>query len=160
MITKKVNNTDVTIILNNKKISHKYHVKQKIEAGLVLKGWEVKSLRANKVSISDSYVLLKHGEAYLLSAMFQPLITSSSHVLYDPIRIRKLLLKKRELISLYGYVNKKGYTVIMLSLYWKQAWVKATIGLVQGKKEYDLRMKIKERQWKIDRARVMKYTKP
>lgn len=106
-------------IAMNKRARHEYSIEEEFEAGLSLQGWEVKSLRAGKANIGDSYVLLRDGEAYLFGANFTPLTVASSHVVCDPTRSRKLLLNQRELDTLYGKVNREGYTVIALSLYWK-----------------------------------------
>ncbi|MBC8653176.1 SsrA-binding protein SmpB, partial [Providencia vermicola] len=119
-------------IAMNKRARHEYSIEEEFEAGLSLQGWEVKSLRAGKANIGDSYVLLRDGEAYLFGANFTPLTVASSHVVCDPTRSRKLLLNQRELDTLYGKVNREGYTVIALSLYWKNAWCKVKIGVARG----------------------------
>ena len=132
-------------IAMNKRARHEYSIEEEFEAGLSLQGWEVKSLRAGKANIGDSYVLLRDGEAYLFGANFTPLTVASSHVVCDPTRSRKLLLNQRELDTLYGKVNREGYTVIALSLYWKNAWCKVKIGVAKGKKAHDKRSDIKDR---------------
>lgn len=129
----------------NKKALHDYFVEQKFEAGLALAGWEVKSLRAGKAQLVDSYVLLKDDEAWLMGAHITPLKTACTHVIADPIRTRKLLLNKRELEKLFGAVQQKGYTCVALSLYWKQHLVKCEIALAKGKKDFDKRHVEKER---------------
>ncbi|MBQ0536015.1 SsrA-binding protein SmpB [Providencia huaxiensis] len=144
-------------IAMNKRARHEYSIEEEFEAGLSLQGWEVKSLRAGKANIGDSYVLLRDGEAYLFGANFTPLTVASSHVVCDPTRSRKLLLNQRELDTLYGKVNREGYTVIALSLYWKNAWCKVKIGVARGKKSHDKRSDIKEREWQLDKARIMKH---
>ena len=133
-----------TIALN-KKALHDYFIEQKFEAGLVLAGWEVKSMRAGKAQLVDSYVLLKDGEAWLMGAHITPLTSASTHVIADPTRTRKLLLNKRELGKLFGAVQQKGYACIALSLYWKKHLVKCEIALAKGKKEFDKRAVEKER---------------
>lgn len=143
----------------NKRARHEYFIEEEYEAGLSLQGWEVKSLRAGKANISDSYILLRDGEAFLFGSTFQPLAVASSHVVCDPTRSRKLLLKQRELDSLYGRVNREGYTIVALSLYWKNAWCKLKIGVARGKKEHDKRDDIKHREWQLDKARIMKNSK-
>ena len=145
-------------IAMNKRARHEYSIEEEFEAGLSLQGWEVKSLRAGKANISDSYVLLRDGEAYLFGANFIPLMVASSHVVCDPTRSRKLLLNQRELDTLYGRVNREGYTVIALSLYWKNAWCKVKIGVAKGKKDHDKRSDIKDREWQLDKARIMKHS--
>ncbi|WP_406702470.1 SsrA-binding protein SmpB [Sodalis sp.] len=158
MTKKKAHKSDSATIAQNKRARYEYFIKQEFEAGLSLQGWEVKSLRAGKANISDSYILLRDGEAYLFGATFQPLMMISFSVAYDPRRTRKLLLNKRELDSLFGHVNREGYTVVALSLYWKSAWVKVKIGVAKGKKEFDKRTDIKECEWQLDKARIMKHT--
>ena len=145
-------------IAMNKRARHEYSIEEEFEAGLSLQGWEVKSLRAGKANIGDSYVLLRDGEAYLFGANFTPLNVASTHVVCDPTRSRKLLLNQRELDTLYGKVNREGYTVIALSLYWKNAWCKVKIGVAKGKKAHDKRSDIKEREWQLDKARIMKHS--
>ncbi|HHE6469935.1 TPA: SsrA-binding protein SmpB [Providencia rettgeri] len=145
-------------IAMNKRARHEYSIEEEFEAGLSLQGWEVKSLRAGKANIGDSYVILRDGEAYLFGANFTPLTVASSHVVCDPTRSRKLLLNQRELDTLYGKVNREGYTVIALSLYWKNAWCKVKIGVARGKKSHDKRSDIKEREWQLDKARIMKHS--
>ncbi|MGV2935608.1 SsrA-binding protein SmpB [Providencia sp. AGC89] len=145
-------------IAMNKRARHEYSIEEEFEAGLSLQGWEVKSLRAGKANIGDSYVLLRDGEAYLFGANFTPLTVASSHIVCDPTRSRKLLLNQRELDTLYGKVNREGYTVIALSLYWKNAWCKVKIGVARGKKAHDKRSDIKDREWQLDKARIMKHS--
>lgn len=132
-------------IAQNKKALHDYHIEQRFEAGVALVGWEVKSLRAGKGQLTDSYVLLKDGEAWLFGSRITPLNAASTHVIADPMRTRKLLLNKRELGKLFGAVQQKGYTCVALSLYWKKHLVKCEIALAKGKKEFDKRAVEKER---------------
>ncbi len=141
----------------NKRARHEYLIEEEFEAGLSLQGWEVKTLRAGKANISDSYIMLRDGEAYLFGSTFQPLSVASTHYVCDPTRSRKLLLKKRELDTLIGKVNRDGYTIIALSMYWKNVWAKLKIGLAKGKREHDKRDDIKDREWKLDKARIMKH---
>lgn len=154
-MAKKPKMSDNTIALN-KRARHEYFIEQEIEAGLSLQGWEVKSLRAGKANIGDSYVIFREGEAFLFGATFTPLIATSTHTVADPTRTRKLLLSKRELDSLFGKVSRDGFTVVALSLYWKKAWVKVKIGLAKGKKLHDKRDDLKEREWQRDKQRIMK----
>ncbi|MGM5528504.1 SsrA-binding protein SmpB [Mixta calida] len=156
MKKKKAHKPGSATIALNKRARHEYFIEEEFEAGLALQGWEVKSLRAGKANISDSYILLRDGEAYLFGATFQPLSVASSHVVCDPTRNRKLLLNQRELDSLYGRVNREGNTVIALSLYWKNAWCKLKIGVARGKKQHDKREDVKSREWQLDKARIMK----
>ena len=144
-----------TIALN-KKALHDYFIEHKFEAGLVLFGWEVKSLRAGKAQLVDSYVLLKDGEAWLMGCHISPLKTASTHVIADPTRTRKLLLNKRELEKLFGSVQQKGYTAVALSLYWKQHLIKCEIALAKGKKDFDKRHTEKERDADREVQRAMR----
>ncbi|AWN72731.1 SsrA-binding protein SmpB [Legionella anisa] len=149
--------SDSTIVLN-RKAGFNYFIEDQYEAGLVLEGWEVKSLRAGKINLSDAHVIIKYGEAFLLGAQINPLITASTHSIPDPIRTRKLLLNKKELNHLIGSVERQGYTIVPLSLYWKKNKVKIKIALAKGKKEHDKRDSIKDREWQRDRSRIMKKT--
>lgn len=157
MVKKKAHKPGSATIALNKRARHEYFIEEEIEAGLELQGWEVKSLRAGKANISDSYVLLKGGEAWLFGATFTPLTVASSHVVCDPMRTRKLLLNQRELDSLFGRINREGYTVVALSLYWKNAWAKVKVGVAKGKKQHDKRDDIKDREWQVNKARIMKH---
>ncbi|MDH5810613.1 SsrA-binding protein SmpB [Legionella pneumophila] len=153
MTTKK--QPDSTIALN-RKAGFDYFIEDQYEAGLVLEGWEVKSLRAGKINLSDSHVIIKYGEAFLLGAQIQPLPTASTHFIPEPVRTRKLLMNKKELNHLIGSVERQGYTIVPLSLYWKKNKIKIKIALAKGKKEHDKRDTIKDREWQRDRSRIMK----
>ncbi|MDN0087619.1 SsrA-binding protein SmpB [Yersinia nurmii] len=156
MTKKKAYKPGSATIAQNKRARHEYFIEQEFEAGLSLQGWEVKSLRAGKANISDSYVTFRNGEAFLFGATITPLNVASTHVVCEPMRTRKLLLNKRELDSLVGKVNRDGFTVVALSVYWKNAWVKVKIGVAKGKKDHDKRDDIKDREWQVDKARIMK----
>ncbi len=140
----------------NRKALHEYTLEERYEAGIVLQGWEVKSLRAGKAQIQDSYVLIKKGEAWLVNTHISPLLSASSHVRPEPTQTRKLLLHRRQLNTLIGLVERKGYTLIPLSLYWHQAKVKVEIALVKGKKEYDKRADEKDKDWKREQQKLFK----
>jgi SsrA-binding protein len=140
----------------NKRARFDYHLHDKFEAGLALEGWEVKSLRAGKCELTDTYVQLKNGEAFLLACNIPPMSTASTHIDAQPMRARKLLLHKKELARLIGAVQQKGQTCIPVSLYWKNNRVKCEIALATGKKEHDKRASIKERDWNRDKARILK----
>ncbi len=144
-------------IIVNKKARHDYHLTETFEAGVSLAGWEVKSLRLGKVQITDSYVLLKDGEAWLIGVHITPLNTASTHVIAEPTRDRKLLLHKKELAKLFAVTQQKGHTCIAVKLYWKQHLVKCQIALATGKKEHDKRASTKEREWNIEKQRVMSH---
>lgn len=143
-------------IVVNKRARHDYQFSDKFEAGLVLQGWEVKSLREGKVQLTDSYVLLKDGEAWLLGANIQPLSTASTHFVTDPGRTRKLLLSQKELDRLQSAVQQKGYTCICTALYWKRHLVKCEIALARGKAEHDKRQADKERDWQRQKQRLLR----
>ena len=145
-----------SLIADNRKARHDYSIEQTFEAGLVLAGWEIKSLRAGKAQLSESHVILKNGEAFLLNSHFAPLPTTSTHVQATPDRTRKLLLHKSELNKLVGAVARKGYTVIPLNLHWKKNKVKLDIALARGKKQYDKRESIKQRDWTRQKQRLAK----
>ena len=149
---KKQNST----IALNKKALHEYHIEERFEAGLVLEGWEVKSLRAGKTQLVDSYVLLKNGEAWLIGTHISPLSTTSTHVKAVPDRTRKLLMKRQELNKLIGYVERQGYTLIPLDLHWYKNRVKVNIALAKGKKQHDKRASERDKDWARDKARLMK----
>lgn len=143
-------------IAKNKRALHEYHIIEKYEAGLALMGWEVKSLRAGKAQLVDSYVIFKGDEAWLIGAHLTPLNTASTHVVADPTRTRKLLLHRKEIDKLSRMAEQEGYTVVCLSLFWKRNNVKADIALVKGKKIHDKRATMKERDWDRQKQRVMK----
>ncbi len=144
-----------TIALN-KRARHDYFIEQRHEAGLVLEGWEVKSLRAGRVQINESYVNLKGGEVFLLGCHITPLPTASTHIQPDATRTRKLLLHRQEADKLIGQVERRGYTLIPLALYWKRGMAKLEIGLGKGKKQHDKRSTEKDRDWQRDKARILK----
>lgn len=146
-------------IIYNKKARFQYEIEKEWEVGLALEGWEVKSLRAGKIQLVDSYVILKNGAAWLFGAQIQPLPTAATHIEADPLRNRKLLIHADEFKQWIGYVERDGYTLIPLSLYWRGRWVKAKIALAKGKKTYDQRASIKDREWQRERERVMKKSK-
>lgn len=152
---KKTQANSGTIALN-KKAKHEYFIEDRFEAGVALTGWEVKSLRAGKVQLVDSYILLKDGEAFLLGAHITPLTTASTHVIADATRTRKLLLKSRELDKLFTGVQQKGYSCVPIALYWKRHLVKCEIALVRGKKDFDKRETEKDRDWARDKARIVR----
>lgn len=153
---KNKNKNKITQIALNRKASHEYFLEEKLEAGVVLQGWEVKSLRAGKANISDAYVILREGEAWLFGSNITPLNAASSHVYTAPMRDRKLLLKSRELSKMIGNIQKKGYTCVPLSLYWKGSLVKCQIALAKGKQLHDKRQTEKEKDWQRDQRRIMK----
>ncbi|MFT4939078.1 MAG: SsrA-binding protein [Paraglaciecola sp.] len=156
MSKKKSKSANTNTIALNKKARHEYNLTDKFEAGMALQGWEVKSIRSGKVNLSDSYVVIKNGEAFLIGTTIQPLNQASSHVVCDPTRSRKLLLKKRELDRLIGSVERQGYSILATAMYWSKNWVKVEIYLGKGKHEHDKRDAVKDRDWARDKERMMK----
>ena len=144
-----------TIVLN-KKARHDFNLEERFEAGIMLQGWEVKSLRAGKVQIRDSYVFIKNNEAFLSSTVITPLETASTHIHPEPQRVRKLLLNRAEIDKLIGAIDRKGYTLVATAMYWKKGRAKLEIALAKGKKEHDKRASEKDRDWKREKARILK----
>lgn len=156
-MAKKKKQNNANSIAQNKKARFDYFIEETYEAGLVLSGWEVKSLRQGKVQINESYILLKNHEAWLFGALITPLISASTHSFHDPLRLRKLLMHRREIDRLMGLIDQKGYTLVPLSLYWSKGKVKISIGLAKGKKLHDKRATSKELDWNRDKQRILKY---
>jgi SsrA-binding protein len=153
--TKKAQQSSSTIA-KNRQATHEYFIEDRFEAGLVLQGWEVKSLRAGRVQLKESYVVIKKAEAFLIRAHISALLSASTHVNPDTIRDKKLLLHRRELNKLIGAVERKGYTLIPLAMYWKQGRAKLEIGLAKGKQLHDKRAAAKEREGQREKARIVK----
>lgn len=143
-------------IAQNRRARHEYFIEDKVEAGLALLGWEVKSLRAGKCNLTDAYVLFKNNEAWVIGVQITPLLAASTHVVADPTRTRKLLLKRRELDRLQGEVQQKGHTCVPLAMYWSHGRAKIEIALVKGKQLHDKRDTEKARDWQREKARVMR----
>ncbi|NJD08393.1 MAG: SsrA-binding protein SmpB [Methylococcaceae bacterium] len=156
MAGKKSKQAGDATIAQNRQATHDYFVEERLEAGLVLQGWEVKSLRDGRGQLKEAYVTLKNGEAFLLGAHISPLTSASTHVFAEPVRTRKLLLHRHELSRLIGHVERKGYTLIPLVLYWKGGRAKLQIGLAKGKKQHDKRASEKDKDWQREKQRVMK----
>ena len=152
---KKAKATSNTIALN-KKARREFNLTDKFEAGMALQGWEIKSIREGKVNISDCFVIVKDGEAYLEGSQIQPLLAASSHVVCDPNRSRKLLLNKREISRLIGSVERDGYSLIATAMYWKKCWVKLEFYLGKGKKAHDKRADMKDKDWARQKERTLK----
>ncbi|WP_126444547.1 SsrA-binding protein SmpB [Sulfuricystis multivorans] len=146
-------------IVENKKAFHDYFIEERIEAGLVLEGWEVKAIRAGRVQIKEAYVIVKNGEVWLLGCHISPLSTASTHTKHDPVRTRKLLLHEREIAKLIGKVERAGYALVPLDLHFSKGRIKLEIGLAKGKKQYDKRAAEKEREWNREKQRLMKETR-
>lgn len=144
-----------TIALN-KKARHEFFIEDRYETGIVLQGWEVKSLREGRVQLTDAYVFVKNGEAFVSNLLITALTTASTHIHPQPTRVRKLLLHRSEIAKLIGAVERKGFTLVPLALYWKHGRVKLEIGLAKGKQKHDKRATEKDREWSRDKARIMK----
>ncbi|MBS0193362.1 MAG: SsrA-binding protein SmpB [Proteobacteria bacterium] len=143
-----------TIALN-KRARHDYAIEDRYEAGIALQGWEVKALRAGHIAFTDSYAMVIGGEIVLIGAQIAPLITASTHVLANDRRTRKLLLHRHEIVRLIGAVEREGYTLVPLAMYWKHGKVKLEIALAKGKQAHDKRAAIKDRDWARDKQRIM-----
>jgi len=154
-MSKKTEDTS-NLIVTNKKANFDYFIEDRYEAGLVLEGWEVKSLRAKKVHLVDCYILFKGGEMFLLGCQIDPLPTVSTHIHPEPTRTRKLLLHEKEISKLTEAKERDGYTIIPTKLYWIRGRAKAQIAVAKGKKQFDKRATSKERDWNRDKARVLK----
>ena len=144
-------------IASNKKAIHDYFIEQRFEAGLVLEGWEVKSIRDGRVQLKESYITLQKGEAWLSGAHISPLLSASTHIDPHQTRLRKLLLNRRELDSLISLVDRKGYTIVPLSMYWIKSRVKLEIGTGKGKKLHDKRATSKNNDWQREKQRILKH---
>jgi SsrA-binding protein len=152
---KKSKSRDNTIALN-RVARHDYFIEDEIEVGLVLEGWEVKSLRNGSLQLKESYVMVKNGEIWLTGAHISPLNSASTHIKPNPIRNRKLLAHRHEIDRLVGMVERKGFTLIALAAYWSRGRAKLKLGIAKGKKAHDKRASIKDRDWKRDQARILK----
>ena len=148
--------TGGSTIALNKKARFDYFIEDRFEAGLVLQGWEAKSLREKSVQLSDAYVFVKNGEAFASNILITPLATASTHIHPEPTRVRKLLLHKKEIAKLIGAVDRKGYTLVPLALYWVRGRAKLEIGLAKGKQQHDKRAVERDRDWKRDKQRILR----
>ena len=154
---KKKSSSTGTIALN-KRAKYDYFVDQKFEAGLVLSGWEVKSLREGKAQLVDAFVIIHQNEAWLVGARIMPLLSASTHVVCEPMRQRKLLLNRKELDRIIQVTEQKGKTCAAMALYWKGNKIKCEVALVTGKKEHDKRDTERDRDWSRDKERLMKHS--
>jgi len=153
---KKTSPGDSTIIVN-RKARHDYFIEDTYEAGIALEGWEVKSLRAKSVQIKESYILIKNGEAWLHGAHISALNTASTHIKPNPLRTRKLLLHRNEIDRLIGAVERKGYTLVPVKLYWKKGRAKVEVCIAKGKQQHDKRHSEKDRDWERQKSRILKH---
>lgn len=150
--------SDKPTIALNRKARHDFSLEERFEAGLVLEGWEVKSLRAGRGRIAEAYVTLKDGEAWLLGAHIDPLASASSHIRPDPTRTRKLLLNSREISKLIGATERQGYTLIPTAMYWKKGLAKLEVALAKGKQKHDKRESVKQRDWDRQKSRALRHS--
>jgi len=155
-MNKKLKSAADNTIAENRKARFDFHIEDDFEAGMVLEGWEVKSLRAGRANLSESYAFVKNGEAFITGCNIAPLPTASTHINPEPTRMRKLLLNKREIDKIMGAVDRKGYTLVPLRLYWVRGRAKLKLGLAKGKKQHDKRADSKERDWKRQQERLRK----
>ena len=144
------------VIAENRRARHDYFIEERLEAGIVLEGWEVKAMREGRAQLTDSHAYIRKGEAFLTGAHVTPLRTASTHRVAEPIRTRKLLLNRKEIDRLAGAVDRKGYTLVALELYWNEGRVKVELGLAKGKAQHDKRAVEKDRDWQRDKARLMR----
>lgn len=143
-------------IAHNKKAFHDYSIEERFEAGLVLEGWEVKSIRAGQVHVREAYVIVRNGEIFLLNAHITPLKTASTHITPDPTRTRKLLLKAEQIRKLIGKVERAGYALVPLDLHFSKGLIKIEIGLAKGKRQFEKRDAEAEKDWKREQSRLLK----
>lgn len=156
MADRKDKDTHEGTIALNRRARHDFFIDERYEAGIALMGWEVKALRAGRLQLAEGYVLLKDDEAFLFGSHITPLNSASTHVVADPTRTRKLLLKRREIDHLVGAVERKGFTIVPLAMYWKNGRAKLEIGLARGKKEHDKRASEKDRDWQREKAQTLR----
>ena len=145
------------LIAENRRARYEYFIEERLEAGLALEGWEVKAMRAGRAQLTEGYVYIRENEAFLIGAHISPLKTASTHKVADPVRTRKLLLNRKELDHLVGAVERRGYTLVPLELYWKHGRAKLQLGLAKGKKQHDKRATEKDRDWERSKARLMRH---
>jgi len=145
-----------SLIAENRKARFDYFIEDRYEAGLALEGWEVKAMRAGRAQLKEAYVYLRGGEAFLIGSHIAPLPAASTHVAADPVRTRKLLMHRHELQHLIGLVERRGYTLVPLELYWQKGRAKIRVGLAKGKKQHDKRATEKDRDWQRDKARLLR----
>ena len=152
---KKKTSVGLKIISINRKASFNYFFESVYEAGIVLKGSEIKSIRLGKINIADSYAIERRGEIYLMNSHI-PLYKNASYSNHNPTDDRKLLLNKREINKLIGKINREGFTIIPTKIYFKKGKAKIEIAVAKGKKQYDKRIVKKKRDWDRDKARYIR----
>jgi len=152
----KTEKNSTNTIAVNRKARFDYFIEDQFEAGVALEGWEVKSLRAGRVQIKESYVIVQNGEVFLVGAHISPLQQASTHINPNPTRSRKLLLHRKEIGKLIGATEREGYTLVPLNMYWVRGRAKLKIALAKGKKQHDKRQTIKQREWDREKQRLLK----
>ena len=155
-MAKKKKKTAENTIAQNKKARHDFFIEDTYEAGLELQGWEVKSLRAGRIQMTDSYIMVRNGELWWIGMNITPLLSASTHIHPENYRSRKLLMHRREIDKLIGMIDRKGYTLVPLSAYWIKGYAKLKIGLAKGKKDHDKRATDKDRDWQREKQRILK----
>lgn len=148
----------IQLIAKNRKARHDFEILQQIEAGLCLEGWEVKSIRAGRVQLKESYVIIRQNEAWIIGAHITPLASASTHIKPDPTRSRKLLLARRQLDQFIGAVQNQGLTLVALDMHWHNRYIKLQLALVRGKKAHDKRQTEKDRDWQRQKQRIMSHS--
>ena len=143
-------------IVQNKKATFDYFIEERLEAGMVLEGWEVKAIRAGRSQLSEAYVIVNNGELFLLNSHISPLPEASTHIKPDAVRTRKLLLHKDQIRKLIGKVEQRGHTLVPLNLHFQKGRIKCEIGLAKGKKQHDKRESLKDKDWEREKSRLMK----
>lgn len=144
-------------IIDNRKAFHDYFIEDRFEAGLVLEGWEVKSIRDGRVQLKESHIIVRDAELFIIGMHVSPLPTASTHIHPDATRTRKLLLKADEISKLIGKVEQRGYTLVPLNLHYKNGRIKLDMALARGKKLHDKRDTSRERDWQREKDRIMKH---
>jgi SsrA-binding protein len=144
-------------IVENRKATHDYFIEERLEAGLVLTGWEVKAIRAGRAQLAEAYVTLRDGEAFLFGAHIMPLLAASTHVQPDPTRTRKLLLKADEIQHLVVKVERAGYTLVPLDLHYTRGNIKLAVGLAKGKRQHDKRQAEREKEWSREKQKLLRH---
>ena len=143
-------------IVENRKAFHDYFIEERVEAGLVLEGWEVKSIRAGRANLKEAYVIVKDGALVLVGAHISPLAQASTHVQADPTRTRRLLMHRDEIDRFVGRVERAGYTLVPINLHYLRGRIKLEIGLAKGKKQHDKRAALREREWGREQQRLLR----
>jgi SsrA-binding protein len=144
-------------VTQNRKATHDYFIEERFEAGLVLQGWEIKAIRQGRAQINDAYILVRDGELFLLGAHITPLLSTSTHYTAETTRTRKLLMQRSVIDKLIGKIERAGYTLIPLDFHFSRQYLKASIGLAKGKKQYDKRQAVKEREWNVEKQRLLRF---